>query len=42
MPKIRHQGNVRNFDKMFTDMPISSSLGKDQVLNPSTSMKNIN
>ena len=39
-PKIRHQGDVRNFDKMFTDMPISSTLGKDQVLNPSSTMKN--
>ena len=38
-PKIRHQGDVRNFDKMFTDMPISSTLGKDQTLNPSSTIK---
>ena len=33
-PKIRYQGDVRNFDKMFTDMPINSTLGnKDQTMN---------
>ena len=40
-PKIRYQGDVRNFDKMFTDMPITSTLGtKEQLLNPSSTMKN--
>ena len=40
-PKIRYQGDVRNFDKMFTEMPITSTLGKqDQMLNPSSTMKN--
>ena len=40
-PKIRHQGDVRNFDKMFTDMPITSTLGtKGQILNPSSTIKN--
>ena len=36
-PKIRFQGDVRNFDKMFTDMPLNSTLGnKEQLLNPSS------
>ena len=40
-PKIRYQGDVRNFDKMFTDMPITSTLGtKEQLLNPSSTIKN--
>ena len=40
-PKIRYQGDVRNFDKMFTDMPITSTLGtKDQMMNPSSTIKN--
>ena len=40
-PKIRYQGDVRNFDKMFTDMPIGSTLGtKEQILNPSSTIKN--
>ena len=40
-PKIRYQGDVRNFDKMFTDMPINSTLGnKEQLLNPSSTIKN--
>ena len=41
-PKIRYQGDVRNFDKMFTDMPITSTLGtKEQLLNPSSTIKNM-
>ena len=40
-PKIRYQGDVRNFDKMFTDMPINSTLGnKEQMMNPSSTIKN--
>ena len=40
-PKIRYQGDVRNFDKMFTDMPINSTLGnKEQMINPSSTIKN--
>ena len=40
-PKIRFQGDVRNFDKMFTDMPINSTLGnKEQMINPSSTIKN--
>ena len=40
-PKIRYQGDVRNFDKMFTDMPIGSTFGtKEQILNPSSTIKN--
>ena len=40
-PKIRYQGDVRNFDKMFTEMPITSTLGtKEQLLNPSSTIKN--
>ena len=40
-PKIRFQGDVRNFDKMFTDMPINSTLGnKEQMINPSGTIKN--
>ena len=40
-PKIKFQGDVRNFDKMFTDIPINSTLGnKEQMLNPSSTIKN--
>ena len=39
-PKIRYQGDVRNFDKMFTDMPINSTLGTKEQMNPSSTIKN--
>ena len=42
-PKIRYQGDVRNFDKMFTDMPINSTLGnKDQMMNSSSTRNSKN
>ena len=42
-PKIRYQGDVRNFDKMFTDMPINSTLGnKEQMMNSSSTRNSKN
>ena len=42
-PKIRYQDDVRNFDKMLTDMPINSTLGnKEQMMNPSSTKNSKN